>query len=433
MKKIHWILFTTLILLVFSIYIPSINGEQVKVAWLKIEGYISPATTEYVKRFLTERWSNYDIFLITLDTLGGEAEATLEIVKHIQKSERPVVCLVYPEGANAMSAGTYILMACRIAGMAPYTQIGACQPVVGGSPVNDTKTINFLTEKIASLARMNNRNESVAKLFVTKNLVLGPEEALNRKVIEVVARNPREFLEKIDGWSIMIGDKMVKLETRDSLIIEVDKPINIYFMEALSNPLISSILLAVGIMTLILGFASPGWGAEVAGGILILLGLIGQGFDVNLIGLILIGIGAALLAYEVFTHTFGAVAVGGILSLGIGIVLIAGSPPREQFISQLWFNELLSTISIILIVISFFFGFIIYKAIQAVRSKPYLREIPSEYGKAVDPISPGVEGYVKLDGELWRATSKKEVRPGQRIRVVGKVSDVLLIEPVEEE
>lgn len=433
MKKIHWLLFSTLILLIFSIYIPSINGEQVEVAWLKIEGYISPATTEYVKMFLTERWGNYDIFLITLDTLGGEAEATLEIIKQIQNSEKPVLCLVYPEGANAMSAGTYILMACRIAGMAPYTQIGACQPVVGGSPVNDTKTINFLTEKIASLARMNNRNESVARLFVTKNLVLGPEEALNRKVIEVIARSPREFLEKIDGWSVTIGDKMVKLETRDSLIIEVDKPLNIFLMEVLSNPLISSILLAVGIMTLILGFASPGWGAEVAGGILILLGLIGQGFDVNLIGLLLIGIGAALLIYEVFTHTFGAVAVGGILSLGIGIVLIAGSPPREQFISQLWFNELLTNISIVLIVISLFFGFLIYKAIQAVRSKPYLKEIPSEYGKAVDPISPGEEGYVKLDGELWRATSKKEVRPGQRIRVVGKVSDVLLIEPVEEE
>ncbi len=433
MKKSYWLLFTTLILLNLFILILNINGEQVKVAWLKIEGYISPATTEYVKTFLTERWEDYELFLITLDTLGGEAEATLEIIKHIQNSEKPVFCFVYPEGANAMSAGTYILMACKIAGMAPYTQIGACQPVVGGTPVNDTKTINFLTEKIASLARMNNRNESVARLFVTKNLVLGPEEALKKKVIEVVARNPREFLDKINGWNVTIGDKIVKIETRDSLIIEVDKPLNVYFMEALSNPLISSILLAVGIMTLILGFASPGWGAEVAGGILILLGLIGQGFDVNLIGLLLIGIGAALLVYEVFTHTFGAVAVGGILSLGIGIVLIAGSPPREQLISQLWFNELLKTISIILILISFFFGFLIYKAIQAVRSKPYLREIPSEYGKAVDPISPGAEGYVKLDGELWRATSKKEVKPGQRIKVVGKVSDLLLIEPVEEE
>lgn len=432
MRKNSWPVFAILLLLTLFTYIPNINSEQARIALLKIEGYISPATTEYVKTFLAESWENYDLLLITLDTLGGEAEATLEIIKYIQTSEKPVLCLVYPEGANAMSAGTYILMACKIAAMAPYTQVGACQPVVGGTLVNDTKTINFLSEKIASLARMNNRDETVARQFVTRNLVLGPEEALERKVIEVIARDPKEFLERVDGWNIMMRDRAVTLRTSDALIIEAGKPLKVFLMELLANPLISSVLLAIGIMTLILGFASPGWGAEVAGGIFILLGLIGQGFDVNLIGILLIGIGAALLVYEVFTHAFGAIAVGGMLSLGMGIILIAGSPPREQFVSQLWFSELLSTISIVLIVVSIFFGFLIFKAVQAVRSKPYLREIPSEYGRAVELITPGAEGYVKLSGELWKATSKKEVKPGQRVRVIGKVGDLLLIDPVEE-
>lgn len=432
MNKTYFLIPLTLVLLLSVINPPSVESEPTKVAWLKIEGYISPATVEYVKILLVENGQDYDIFLITLDTLGGEAEATLEIIKYIQASEKPVLCLVYPEGAEAMSAGTYILMACRIAGMAPYTHIGACQPVVGGVPSNDTKLINFLSEKIASLAKMNNRNESVARLFVTMNLVLGPEEALQREVIEVIARTPEEFLEKIDGWEITIGDRPVKINTRNSLLVEADKPLKIYFMESFSNPLISSILLAVGIMTLILGFTSPGWGAEVAGGILILLGLIGQGFDVNLIGLLLVGIGGALLVYEVFSHTFGAAAVGGILSLSIGIILMASSPPRQQFVSQLWFSELVSTITIIMVVVSIFFGFLIYKAIGAVRSKPYLREIPDEYGRAVDKLTPKVEGYVRIGGELWRALSEKEVNPGERIRVIGKRGDILLVEPVEE-
>lgn len=423
----------TLFLLIVPIYYPSIEGEQVKVAWLKIEGYISPATVEYIKINLVENVQDYEIFLITLDTLGGQADATLEIIKLIQASEKPVICLVYPEGADAMSAGTYILMACRIAGMAPYTQIGAGQPVVGGVPSNDTKLINFLSEKIASLAKMNNRNETAARLFVTKNLVLGPEEALKNNVIEVVARSPREFLEKIDGWEITIRDGVVKLNTRGSMLIEVDKSFRIFFMEFFSNPLISSILLGVGILVLILGFTSPGWGAEVAGGILILLGLIGHGFDVNLIGLLLVGIGGALLMYEVFSQTFGAAAVGGIISLSMGIVLMAGSPPRQQFVSQLWFNELISTVSIAMIIISIFFGFLIYKAIKTIRSKPYLEEIPAEYGRAVDLLTPRAIGYVRLGGELWKARSEKEVKPGEMIRVIKKVGDVLLVEPVEEE
>lgn len=433
MNKTCCLILLTLSLLLLVTNPLSVESEQVKVSWLKIEGYLSPATLEYVKMILVNNVQDYDISLITLNTLGGEAEATLEIIKLIQTSEKPVLCLVYPEGAEAMSAGTYILMACKIAGMAPYTHIGACQPVVGGVPSNDTKLINFLTQKMISLARMNNRNESTARLFVTQNLVLGPEEALQRNVIEVIARNPREFLEKIDGWEIVIGDRIVKLNTKNSLIVEADKPLKIYFMEVFSNPFISSILLAVGIMTLILGFTSPGWGAEVAGGILILLGLIGQGFNVNLIGLLLVGIGGALLAYEVFSHTFGAAAVGGILSLSIGIVLMAGFPPREQFVSQLWFNELIPTVVIVMLVISIFFGFLIYKAIQAVWSKPYLREIPDEYGRAIDQLAPKVEGYVRIGGELWKAISEKEVKPGERIRVIGKNGDILIVEPVQEE
>ncbi|MCL7389165.1 MAG: hypothetical protein LZ173_04420, partial [Thaumarchaeota archaeon] len=137
MKKIYDLIPLILLFLALLIYSPSLVGEQSRVAWLKIEGYISPATIEYIKMTIVENHYDYDIFLITLDTLGGEAEATLEIIKVIQASEKPVLCLVYPEGANAMSAGTYILMACRIAGMAPYTQIGACQPVVAGVPSND--------------------------------------------------------------------------------------------------------------------------------------------------------------------------------------------------------------------------------------------------------------------------------------------------------
>ncbi|MEM3819704.1 MAG: NfeD family protein, partial [Nitrososphaerota archaeon] len=127
-----------------------------------------------------------------------------------------------------------------------------------------------------------------------------------------------------------------------------------------------------------------------------------------------------------------AAAVGGIISLSIGIVLMAGFPPREQFVSQLWFNELIPTVAIVMLLISVFFGFLIYKAVQAVRSKPYLREIPDEYGRAVDLLTPGIEGYVRIGGELWKAISEKEVKPGGRVRIIGKTDDILRVEPVEE-
>ncbi|MEN2974212.1 MAG: nodulation protein NfeD [Candidatus Caldarchaeales archaeon] len=434
MRKTYVMVFLISFLLITIVQLSTVeNQEQSRIAWLKITGYISPSTTEYVKIVLSDNSREYEAVLITLDTLGGDASSTLEIIKLIQRSSKPVLCLVYPEGANAMSAGTYILMACKISGMAPYTLIGAGQPVVGGIPSNDTKLINFLSEEIASLARMNNRNDTIARYFVTKNLVLSSEEALNKGVIEVIARDPKEFLDKVDGREVIVSGRSIILNTKKSLLVEVDKPLKIFFMEFLTDPLISSILLAVGVMTLILGFASPGWGAEVAGGILILIGLLGQGFNVNLVGLLLVGIGAALLIYEVFTHTFGAVAIGGILSLSLGIILMAGSPPRPQYVSQIWFNEMIWSISLAMLVIAIFFSFLIYKAIRAVRSKPYLGDIPSEYGRAVDYLASGREGYVRLSGELWKATSRVEVRAGERIKVVGRSGDILIVEPVGEE
>ncbi|MDW7986001.1 MAG: nodulation protein NfeD [Nitrososphaerota archaeon] len=433
MKKKYAVAFFILLLLITVMSFTPIEGKrQSRVVWIKINGYISPATTEYINIVLSTTSEDYEIILITLDTLGGDATSTLEIIKSIQGSSKPVLCLVYPEGANAMSAGTYILMACKVSGMAPYTLIGACQPVVGGVPSNDTKLINFLSEEIATLARMNNRNDTIARYFVTKNLVLSADEALNKGVIEVIARDPKEFLELVDGREVTVSGRPIKLNTTNSILVEADKPLKIFFMEFLVDPLISSILLAVGIMTLILGFTSPGWGAEVAGGILILMGLVGQGFNVNLVGLLLVSIGAALLIYEVFTHTFGAIAIGGILSLSLGIILMAGSPPRPQYISQIWFNEMIWSISLAMLVISIFFGFLIYKAIRAVRSKPYLRDIPSEYGRAVDDLVDGKEGYVRIGGELWKATSRVDVKTGGRIKVVGRAGDVLIVEPVKE-
>ncbi|MEM1769441.1 MAG: nodulation protein NfeD [Nitrososphaerota archaeon] len=416
-------------LLQFSI----VDGEQVKVAWIKITGYISPATLEYVRSAFSENVEEYDVFLITLDTLGGDASSTLEIIKIIQLSEKPVLCLVYPEGADAMSAGTFILMACHLSGMAPNTLIGACQPVVGGAPSNDTKLINFLVEKMISLARTQGRNETAARDFVTKNLVLNHEEALRYKVVEVVARDPREFLEKVDGMNVKVSGRDLILNTRGSILIEYGKPVKVLLMEVLSDPLISSILLAVGIMTLLLGLTSPGFGAEIAGGIMILLGLIGQGFNVNLVGLLLVVIGAGLLVYEIFTQSFGAMAIGGIISLSIGIILIAGSPPRPIYVSQAWFNEIITNVTIAMIIIAAFFGFLIYKTIKAIRMKPYLKEIPGKYGKAVDHITPSSEGYVMIEGELWRATSREEIKPGDKIKVVGRSGRTLIVEKIEQE
>lgn len=133
-------------------------------------------------------------------------------------------------------------------------------------------------------------------------------------MIEVVARNPQDLLEKVNGLIIKISDRTIILNTNEAVLVEINKPLKVMLMEIFSDPVISSTLFALGVMMLVLGLASPEFGAEIAGGIMILLGLIGHGFDVNLIGLFLVLVGAGLLVYDVLTQSFGAMAIGGIIA-----------------------------------------------------------------------------------------------------------------------
>lgn len=141
------------LILILTLTLSAHAQDQFRVAWIRITGYISLATLEFVNIALHGDINRYDALLITLDTLGGDASSTLKIIKLIQQSDKPVLCLVYPEGAEAMSAGTLILISCHVSGMSPNTLIGACQPVVGGVPTNDTKIINFLVEKMETITR----------------------------------------------------------------------------------------------------------------------------------------------------------------------------------------------------------------------------------------------------------------------------------------
>lgn len=104
-----------------------------------------------------------------------------------------------------------------------------------------------------------------------------------------------------------------------------------------------------------------------------------------------------------------------------------------MYVAQSWINEIIIMVVVAVGVIGAFFGFLIYKAIRAVRVRPYITEVPSEYGKAIDHITPDSEGYVLVGGELWRAISREEINPGERIKVVGKSKGLLIVERLKED
>lgn len=408
------------------------SGESSKVLLLEIKGNIGPSVAEYVRVYL-EDTRNFEAVIITIDTFGGLGDSMFQIIDSITYSDAPVIVYVYPEGGQALSAGTYILMASSLAAMSPYTIIGSAQPVVNGIPSNDTKLINFLVEKMHTLARMHGRNETQAARFVTHNDNLGPEEALKRGVIEIIAKDITELLQKANGMTVKTirGEKTLHFTNVE--IIRADPGIRYHLLNFLSDPLVSGLLLSLGVLVLIVGLSTPGFGAELVGGIMIIMGLIGQGFNLNWAGLALIILGSVLVLYEFYSGGIAVALLSGVVLIGLGLVLIVRAPPGTIYVAQEWLNQIMSIIIIVAVGSGAIFSFILLKGLRTIRKKAYSLVPQAEIGRAVEDIPAGGEGYAIIAGEYRRVIAREDVKQNQRVRVVGQKNNYLIIEPYREQ
>ncbi len=393
-------------------------------------------SVELLKEALTYAEESDSPLILLLNTPGGSLDATFEIIKLIESSKVPVIGYVYPSGATAWSAGTYILFSTHIAAMAPHTIIGSCQPIAlsfsGGQPVNDTKTINALTAFLVERAKMHNRNETVAKLCVQENLNLDNKEAKKWGVIEFIANSIDDLKTKIDGLTVLTASGNFTIKSKDANTINWSPSIRIRVLKTLSEPMIAFFMLMVGLYLLIFGLTSPGVGGEVVGGILLLLGLIGLGMikDVNFGALLLIALGAILLLYELFTPGFGIVGGSGLVCTLIGSLLLF---PREWAISHEWITTLYLASITIPLLLGGFFIFAAYKVIKARRKPPFLKYIiKGEEAVAVDEITPEKPGFVIYRGEYWKARSDTVIKQNENVIIVGKEGPILIVKPKRE-
>jgi membrane-bound serine protease (ClpP class) len=414
------------------------EAAQRQVLWVDVRDFISPATSEHVGSAIdraSDMPREFSAVIIALDTPGGSVEATLDIIDHIHRSEVPVIGYVYPQGKSAWSAGTIILLGTNYASMAPFTTIGSAQPVLGGVPVEDDKVIKAITEKVVTLAELHNRNVTQSTRFITHNDNLTPEGALRNNVIETIAENPQELLRNAHNSTVntLAGPKV--LTTENAQIVIHEPSLRVMLVDVIANPLVSTTLLTVGFFALIYGLTSPGFGGEIAGAAMIILALIGQGFDINWAAFALLGKGVGLIAYELYSPGFGALGIGGIIVLMIGSTLMITQPVRPLLITEAHLSNLAMMSTVIIIPFGTFFGLITYKAWKAKRKKPVEFMFKNEEGTALDPISTGKPGFVAVGGEYWRAktVSGIEIGKGEKVRITGKEADLLLVEPLQKE
>ena len=433
-SNLHFLFFFFLLLL-FSI---STIAQATNVLLVEITDTIDQSTVEVMTESLKQAETDgAQAVILLLNTPGGGLDQTFQIASLIKESTIPVIGYVSPSGATAWSAGTFILLSTPLAAMADHTIIGSCQPIEttleGTRFINDSKIINALVEWLQERAVMYGRNETLAKLFITENRNVNATVAKDSHVIEITASSIDELLNALDGRNVTTASGTVTLHTKDAEQIRYSPSIQIQLLKLISNPILTSLLLMLGIFALLVGISSPGYGAEVFGIVAILLSLIGSGFTISTLSIIFIIIGCLLLAVEIFVLPgFGAVGIGGIICLIIGsIFLIPNYPTRKWLISGEYMADALLIMLIVIMLFAVFFAFLLYKIIQIRKKKPSLGKFTGEHAMTIEQIRPDKPGFVRFKGEYWQAKADMVIETNTKVIIVDKDETTLIVKPLE--
>ncbi len=375
------------------------------------------------------------LFILVMNTPGGLVDATLKINELFLNAEMPVAVLVAPSGAIAGSAGAFILVSSDIAAMAPGTTVGAAMPVAmspEGTEATDEKTINFYASHMRSIAREQGRPEDLAEKFVTENLTLDAREALEEGMIEYLAGSVPELLETVDGTEIEKQGVTYQLNTIDAQIKEPQMNLREGLQDWVSDPQIAFFILMLGFLGIYFGLSAPGTIVpEVSGLILLILGIYGIGlFDTNTTGIIMLLLGAGLIAAEIFTSGFGILGIGGAASLLAGAILLPTEPLMEADWYAAFLVTVVGTVIGLLIIVLVVAQRVLHSRRKHQSGSDYFK--PPERGVTVEEINP--EGMIRTRGELWKAHSSnnKQIPKGTEVEIVRSETLKLWVRPVQE-
>ncbi|MCX7877697.1 MAG: nodulation protein NfeD [Ignavibacteria bacterium] len=388
---------------------------------IRIDGSINPSTSDYIRKAINEAKSkNAECLIIELNTPGGLLKSTRYIVSDLLTSPVPVIVYVSPGGSQAASAGVFITLAANIAAMAPGTNIGASHPVGGGGEKMDSvmneKVTNDAAAFIRSISEKRKRNIKWAEDAVRLSVSITEREALDSNVIDLVATDLNDLIQKINGREVETSEGKKILNTANSKIINYQKSWFQNILDIISDPNIAYILMMIGLWGIILEFYNPGTVLPgVVGVICLILGLYGlHTLPINYAGAALIILGIILFILEIKVTSYGMLTVGGIISVFLGsMMLIDPSSPLESAI-DISMNVIILTV----IIIAVLFSLLAWMVLKAHKRKAMTGEsgIIGEIAEALTDIKSG-EGSVKLMGEIWNAVSDEEIKKGDKVIV----------------
>src|SRR5215471_2234801 len=353
-------LVTLSIVLAFCFGSLSASAEVLKIV---VDDTIHPIVVEYIGRAIQEAERTHaDALLIEINTPGGLASSTREIVQEILASKVPVIVYVTPSGGYAASAGFYILESADVAAMSPGTNTGAAHPVRGDGekmdPVMKDKVENDAAALLRSYSGKRGRNVEVAESAVRQSKSFSADEALSNHLIDYLAKDEAELLKELDGKSVK------RFDGSTHVLHLAGKPVRFYeltvrerILSWLMDPNFAAILFSIGMLALWAEFNNPGAVVPgVVGFIFILLAL----FAMHLLptryeALILIVGAFVLFGLEAKFQTHGALGIGGAVMMVLGMLLLVDGPipqMRVKLVTALAVTLPIAAITIFLMTIA---------------------------------------------------------------------------------
>ncbi len=418
------IFFITMILLLISNIFS--NSEFYH---LEVKGIIDAAIADYIVKSIDKaEKENIQGIIIEMDTPGGLMKSMRTIVDRILASKIPIITYVSPKGARAASAGTFILLSSHIAAMAEGTNIGTASPIDFAGNKASEKITNDSIAYIKNLARLKGKNQKWAEDAIIKNVSSSEIEALKEKVIDVIAKDIDDLLKKINEKQIEIENKKIKIKTENYTIKKIEPSLKHKFLHALTDPNISYILFIIGIYGIVYELAHPGaFLPGVAGAISLVLAFIGfDSIPINTAGLILIVLAIIFFIVEAMTPTFGAWTIGGVISLGLGSVLLFPSRKLgESWGASYWI------IAFMMILTVFIVGIVLVAIIKAQRKKRIIgkENLVGLKGIAISDIFES--GVANIGGEDWQAYSDEKIKKRDIVEVINVEGIKLKVKKIE--
>jgi membrane-bound serine protease (ClpP class) len=417
---------------VLALFVTRILAASPEVVAVDVHSVVHPVTVEIISSAIHKaQQDKAEAILIRLNTPGGLMTAMREAIEKIIASPVPVITYVTPSGGRAASAGFFLLQAGDIAAMAPGTNTGAAHPVLMSGqmdPEMKRKVENDAAASLRSLVAKRGRNSELAEKAVLESKSFTEKEALDNKLIEIIASDEQDLLKQLDGREVTRFDgRRQTLHLSGATIVTYEPNLRERIISAVADPNIALILIVLGALGIYIEFSSPGLIAPgVIGAIAVVLGLSALSvLPINWAGVALLILAFTLFALEAKFTSHGVLGIGGAVAMVLGAVLLIDSPLPELRIRL----GVAISLAVPFAIITTLLLMLVVRA-RANKVITGAHGMLGETGIAVTVLAP--EGKVQVHGEYWDAVAPPEakVNPGAKVRVTGIQGLQLIVKPV---